>query len=276
MDAEYFLQIEEAIMSSGMSSYALSYMVLYHPKLVLPRYGNSSTRYVDRSDPVKSNPIGKQQDKSNTSAGRGCDRSKIDTVTIHIMELARNSDETRFDGVNAHFAVLRSGTVLHLHDESEYLFASHDFNCRSIAVEFEGNYPYKQQKNGQYLWWSDTYPTPRSKQDGPTVDQIVAGRALVKYFRDRHKIQNIFAHRQSCGKVCPGPHLWFNIVKWGVEKLGLNDGGPGYTTSNDHCSGSIIPSHWRDEKWAIDLSKPFSNSTFSGPSPTHGNICIPP
>ena len=58
--------------------------------------------------------------KSNTSAGRGCDRSKIDTVTIHIMELARNSDETRFDGVNAHFAVLR-GTVLHLHDESEYL-----------------------------------------------------------------------------------------------------------------------------------------------------------
>lgn len=145
-------------MSSGMSSYALSYMVLYHPKLVLPRYGNSSTRYVDRRDPVKSHPVGKQQDKSNTSAGRGCDRSKIDTVTIHIMELARNSDETRFDGVNAHFAVLRSGTVLHLHDESEYLFASHDFNCRSIAVEFEGNYPYKQQKNGQYLWWSDTYP----------------------------------------------------------------------------------------------------------------------
>ena len=137
------------------------------------------------------------------------------------MELARNSDETRFDGVNAHFAVLRSGTVLHLHDESEYLFASHDFNCRSIAVEFEGNYPYKQQKNGQYLWWSDTYPTPRSKQDGPTVDQIVAGRALVKYFRDRHKIQNIFAHRQSLRQSLSGSPSVVQYRQMGSRETGI-------------------------------------------------------
>jgi hypothetical protein len=247
---------------------------LYHPKLVLARYGNASTRYLDRREQVKSDPVGKHQDKSDTSPGRACDRSKIDAVTIHIMELTRRSDEAKFDGINAHFAVLRNGTVLHLHDEGEYLFASHDFNCRSIAVEFEGNYPYKE-KNGKYKWWSDTYEKPRAKQDGPTIDQIVAGRSLVKYFRDRHRIQNIFGHRQSCGKVCPGPHLWYNLVKWGVEELGLNDGGPGYTTSNDHCSGSVIPSHWRDDKWAVDLN-PFSNSTFAGPTPSHGSVCVPP
>lgn len=255
--------------------YGMSTVFLYHPKLVLARYGNARTRYVDRRDPVKSDPVGKDHNKSDTGAGRGCDRSQIDTVTIHIMEVSRDSDETRFDRVNAHFGVLRNGTVLHLHDESEYLFASHAFNCRYIAVEFEGNYPYKKETNGKYKWWSDTYREPLPKQDGPTNDQIVAGRALVKYFRDRHRIQNIFCHRQSCGKVCPGPHLWYNIVKWGVDELGLNDGGPGYTVSNDHCSGAVIPSHWRDAKWAIDLNGTFADTTFIGPSPLHGSVCIP-
>ena len=55
------------------------------------------------------------------------------------------------------------------------------FNCRSIAVEFEGNYPYKQQK-----MVGDTYPRSRTestrrptsffqdRQDGPrtVLDQI--------------------------------------------------------------------------------------------------------
>lgn len=244
-----------------------------HPAYLLPRYGNSHTRYVDRRDPVTSHSVGK---KNNKSGVNNCDRSNIDAVTIHMMEIARGSAESLFDGVNAHFGVLRNGAVLHLHDESEMLFASHDFNCRSIAVEFEGNYPYDQDKDGEYRWWSDTYEKPRSKQDSPTIDQIAAGRALVKYLRERHRILYIFGHRQACAKVCPGPHLWYNIVKWGVDELGLSDGGISFTTSNKFCSGAVIPADWRDAKWAVDLTGSFSAATFSGPSPIRGNVCIPP
>lgn len=249
--------------------------LLFPPSQVLPRYGDpKKTVYVDRREQVAKNPKGKKNDKSHTDVGMRTDRSNLTTVVIHIMEVERNSDITKFDAVNAHFAVLRSGAILHLHDVSQYMFSSHDFNASSIAVEFEGNYPHKIV-NGKYKWWSDTYEKPRSKQDGPTIAQIKSGRALVRYFKDRYGIQHIYGHRQSCAKVCPGPHLWYNIVKWGVDALGLSDGGTGYTTSNDHCTGAVIPSSWRDPIWKVDLN-PFSDSTYTGPGEVKGSACVPP
>lgn len=37
-----------------------SYLLSIHPACLLPRYGNSHTRYVDRRDAVKLDPIGQQ------------------------------------------------------------------------------------------------------------------------------------------------------------------------------------------------------------------------
>ncbi|HRC73968.1 MAG TPA: hypothetical protein PK880_15775 [Candidatus Competibacter sp.] len=58
--------------------------------------------------------------------------------------------------------------------------------------------------------------------------------------------------------------------------MGLSDGGITFTASNKYCSGKVIPNHWRDEKWAVDFGDPFTAATFGGPSPMHGNVCVPP
>ncbi len=241
-----------------------------HPAYLLPRYGNSHTRYVDRRDPVTSHSVGK---KNNKSGVNNCDRSNIDAVTIHMMEIARGSAESLFDGVNAHFGVLRNGAVLHLHDESEMRVALHDFNCRSISRGSSRvtTLTIKIRRRIQEDGGAIPYENPL-QADSPYDDQIAVGRALVKYLRERHRILYIFGHRQACAKVCPGPHLWYNIVKWGVDELGLSDGGVSFTTSNKFCSGAVIPADWRDAKWAIDLTGSFSAATFSGPSPIRGNV----
>jgi hypothetical protein len=216
--------------------------------------------FFDRREDVKKHPGGKRLPVEDKSP-----RQDPDAVVLHAMGFNRLS-YLRYDGVKAHFAVLRDGKVLYLHDISEYLNASHDFNRRGVAIEFAGNPP---NANGNY------YKPEKFGKHIPTREQILGGRALVRALVDARGVTQIFGHRQSCGsKICPGPHLWYNVGRWAVEQLGLSDGGEGYSTSNKYCTGRVIPESWLDEKWEIETS---TASPFPAPDwMRSGMYCTPP
>jgi hypothetical protein len=195
----------------------------------------AAMKFHDRREEVKTHRIGKTKAKDEV-------RAPLDAVVLHSLSFDRGSSITRYDGVDAHFVVLRSGDILYLHDVSEYLNASHDFNDRGIAIEFAGNPPsetgkaYKAWKFGTHI---------------PTLAQLDAGRKLVTVLARCFSLRYIYGHKQSCNKICPGPHVWYNVGRWAVQTLGLSDGGTGFSTSNKYCTGVAFPASWSDPKYDL-------------------------
>lgn len=188
--------------------------------------------YEDRRENAKNNPKGKKHHQKKLDKLR----KQIDSVVVHAMGFRRSS--RNYDDVKAHFAVDREGRVIYLHDCSEYLYAAHDFNQTSVSIEFACNPP-------------DASGKPHSgTMSIPTVKQIEAGRKLIRLLRDMG-IKNCFGHRQSCRKICPGPHLWFNLVKWASDSLGMYNGEHTFSTQNDYCSGTAIPTKWNSSEFEI-------------------------
>lgn len=196
----------------------------------------------DRREAVSRHPKGSRRNIKRLASKR----THVDAVVAHSMGFDwghGTSDLDDYDAIKAHFAVLRGGQILYLHDCREYLFASHDFNARGIAIEFAGNPP------------SETGKAHNEKKFGrhiPTEEQIRAGRDLLRVLVRVLGISHVFGHRQSCAKVCPGPHIWYNICRWGLKNLGLSDGGTGFSTGNKFCTGTAIPESWNDAKYSLD------------------------
>lgn len=160
-------------------------------------------------------------------------KTKVDAVVLHQMGFSRGNDPLRYAKVTAHFIVLADGTVAQLHPLNARLSASDGFNSRSVSVEFAGNF---QSINGK--WWKpDAYGV-----DYPTSAQLEAGRELLRMLR-AIGITHVFAHRQSSGSRGndPGPEVWRAVGQWGIEQLGLVDGGPGYAINDGHP----VPDEWR-------------------------------
>jgi hypothetical protein len=136
---------------------------------------------LDRREHVLKNPIGKLR-PDRLKSPRSLDA--VDAVVLHSMGFDWSQyDISIYDKVDCHFAVLRSGKVLHLHDISVYLNASAGFNRRGIAVEFEGNpisdrgVAYKEEKYGRHT---------------PTLSQIFAGRGLVERLKKEIRSRTSF------------------------------------------------------------------------------------
>jgi N-acetyl-anhydromuramyl-L-alanine amidase AmpD len=158
---------------------------------------------------------------------------KIDAVVLHQTGFSRGLDPQRYLKVTAHFVVLADGTVLQLHPVTARLSASDGFNCKSVSVEFVGNFPSISGK-----WW-------RPHEYGAnevTPEQIEAGRALLRAL-EGIGVRNVFAHRQSSSSRGndPGPDLWRGVGQWAIDKLGFSDGGRGYAIDD----GNPIPDEWR-------------------------------
>jgi hypothetical protein len=129
--------------------------------------------------------------------------------------------------------ILPDGRVAQLHPTSARLIASHDFNDRSVAIEFAGNL---RSTRGQ--WWKpETYG-----RDTLTAEQIESGRKLLRVLASQG-VRSVFGHRQSySGRGNdPGPEIWGSVGQWAIEMLGMSDGGPGYAVG----SGRPIPDEWR-------------------------------
>jgi hypothetical protein len=203
--------------------------------------------FFDRREHVKKNPIGKLQ-PSRLHSPRPLDG--VDAIVLHSMSFEWSRYPIGiYDKVNCHFAVTRSGKVLHLHDLTVFLNASGGFNRRGIAIEFEGNPPGPRGK---------AFMEEKFGNHTPTLAQIFAGRGLVQMLKAEHWVSHIFAHRQSEGKGgvrgnCPGPHVWFNVGEWAKSQLGLSDGGPGFAISG----GTPIPQTWRDRANDLTLEDMF-------------------
>lgn len=130
----------------------------------------------------------------NPHARRSVDR--INAVILHHTTFA-SPNLSRFDRIIANYVVLQDGRVLRLRDESVAL-NSIGSNHRGIDVEFEGLYP-------------------AAASAPPPAAQICAGRELVVHLRSRFRLTRIYAHAQLTPKLCPGPHIWYNVGLWGVR-----------------------------------------------------------
>ena len=164
---------------------------------------------------------------------RGKRSRPVDAVVLHQMAFSRGSDINRYRNVTAHFIVVPDGTVAQLHPITARLPASNGFNARSVAVEFAGNL---RAANGN--WWEpETYG-----RNELTPAQAESGRRLLRLLNSMG-IRYVFAHRQSSAKRgnCPGPEIWSLVGQWGLEQLGMSDGGRGHAIGD----GKPIPDVWR-------------------------------
>jgi hypothetical protein len=77
-------------------------------------------------------------------------------------------------------------------------------------------------------------------QLGPA--QIAGGRALITHLVKDYGFTHVLAHRQGGPgrEICPGPDVWREVGAWGVEKHGLQWGGPEFSVAG----GSPIPATW--------------------------------
>ena len=163
------------------------------------------------------------------------DMKKVYALVLHQMAFSRGSNNTRYDNVTSHFAILPDGQILQLHPLSALLWASNGFNNGSVAVEFAGNFPNTKGK----CWSAAKFGCHRV-----TPQQIEAGRYLVDHLIRVMGLTHILAHRQSSGmrENDPGPDLWAGVGQWAIENRGLKDGGPGFKID----TGNPIPDAWRN------------------------------
>ena len=148
----------------------------------------------------------------------------------------------------AHFVVLKDGTIHQLHPISHKLDASSKLNDNTIAIEFGGLFIWGD-KFGKTFYGkitknkgTDKEKTIKLTYEIPTIEQIDAGRALIKYLKDHSgtNISNIFAHAHGKEQKpnCCGVHIWQNIGLWGVHKLNLKVEGTRYKISEFVDNGS--------------------------------------
>lgn len=194
----------------------------------------------DRRAEVRNHPKGRSR---VIRAKSPRDLSKVDSVVLHSMGFDWSQYPLEhYYGVDCHFAVLRRGSILWLHDPEDYLNASDEFNRRAIAIEFEGN-PASDL--------GGAFDEETFGQHEPTLSQIFSGRSLLLKLKVEYDIARIHAHRQADGGGrgnCPGPHVWYNVGEYG-RRIGMSDGGTGFHLAG----GKAIRDTWRDPKWDLTV-----------------------
>lgn len=191
------------------------------------------------------------------------DPSGINQIVLHHTGFT-GRDDHRFDYVMAHYAVRLNGEIFQLRAHTARLQASADTR-RAIDIEFEGSNISSRQFRDYLNHLVRTVPEsewvrefefhmaddfddniimeflrthaaadPRGPSVAlpaafiPPVEQILAGRLLVRYLVETvRSIQFIYAHQQIFTEGdrsnCPGPHIWFNVGKWAKDNLGLRN-----------------------------------------------------
>lgn len=172
------------------------------------------------------------------------DPRKVYAFVLHHMAFKRKgrksgkySDPTGYLSTGAHFCIMLDGRIIQLHAMSRMIWHGNCISPRSVAVEFEGNFP-----NIKGKWWINKESQYQNK-DQPTQAQFDSGRFLASYLKMVLGITHILAHRQSSDsrENDPGPDIWYNVGQWAVDKLGLSDGGPNFKCG----TGNPILPEWR-------------------------------
>jgi hypothetical protein len=170
------------------------------------------------------------------------DPRKLWSFVLHQMAMKRRSRTTgQFSDPNsylktgAHFCILFDGRIIQLHPLSRLIYHGQCLSFRSVAVEFEGNFPSIKGR-----WWSGDGSTGN---DNPTPLQFAAGKYLAGYLKLVLGITHIQAHRQSSEnrENDPGPDVWYHVGQWAINNIGLTDGGSDFKCG----SGNPILPEWR-------------------------------
>ncbi|MCH5373573.1 MAG: N-acetylmuramoyl-L-alanine amidase, partial [Planctomycetes bacterium] len=162
------------------------------------------------------------------------DLGSVYALVLHQTGFSRGNEHKRYNKVTAHFVILPNGDILQLHPMSAYLYSSNGFNRGSVSVEIVGNLPSDRGR----CWKPERFGCNEL-----TSEQVRSGRYLIRYLIKKIGLTHVLAHRQSSGTRGndPGPDVWYRIGQWAVDKLGLDDGGPGFKIH----SGNPIPKTWR-------------------------------
>lgn len=175
------------------------------------------------------------------------DPRKVWAFVLHQMAFKRPkprtkvySDPESYLNTGAHFCIMFDGRIIQLHPFSRMIWHGNCLSPRSVAVEFEGNFP-----NIKGKWWVNKKSKVQNT-DIPTQAQFEAGRFLASYLKVVLGTTHIFAHRQSSDsrENDPGPDIWYNVGQWAIDNLGMTDGGP----SSKCGTGNPILPEWRS--WA--------------------------
>jgi len=183
---------------------------------------------------------------------------QITTIVLHqtnsgaryasdLPDVARDSDPRsyhRVDEIIAHLIVLSDGVIAYTHDVQ---YSLNDAGAgRGIDIEMVGHF-------------STARVPPQGAGARPTVQQLVAGRSLVRHLATViPSIQYIHPHGQietpredgSLHKTnsCCGPDFWVNIGEWAVQYLGLiADQAPGYRHNHGISDAQRNPAYRRAE-----------------------------
>jgi phosphatidylserine/phosphatidylglycerophosphate/cardiolipin synthase-like enzyme/N-acetyl-anhydromuramyl-L-alanine amidase AmpD len=180
------------------------------------------------------------------------DPRKLWAFVLHQMAFKRRgrtskqfSDPSSYLKTGAHFCIMLDGRIIQLHAFSRLIWHAQCISPRSVAVEFEGNFP-----NVSGRWWIDKDSQVQNR-DQPTAAQFDSGRFLASYLKIVLGTTHILAHRQSSDsrENDPGPDIWYNVGQWSVDNLGLTDGG------NFKCgTGNPLLQQWRT--WGTRTTPP--------------------
>lgn len=167
-------------------------------------------------------------------------------IMLHQTAAAMGERLERYDGIGAHFVVLRSGKALWMHGLERIVWHGNGGNAQCVGIEFDGFYE-GVQGNAATLWQpsGESHRVPMR----PTLEQLETGRRLVRHVVElvvAHggRVYSIFAHRQASGsrQSDPGSEIWQAVGIPTRDALKLSDGGPRFTFPSG--GGLPIPEAW--------------------------------
>lgn len=180
--------------------------------------------------------------------------SKITGVCLHQTACEMGENDARYDNINVHFVVCRSGKILWMYDLTALLAAANRWNDQTVSIEVDGLYagleddPSTVKVNeAMRTTWDDPSTPFRETPQKVTPEAMESTRQLVRWIVaevERHggKVGVLVAHRQSSGnrESDPGQAIWQEVAIPLLAELELSDGGPGFQLDD----GRGLPDEW--------------------------------
>ena len=192
-------------------------------------------------------------DRRNYSHGHHIDGGNrpwknITGICLHQTACVLGERPKRWDTLDAHLGVLRSGRVVHVHDFSRLVRHGNGWNAKTIGIEIDGLF--EGVHGDPRTVWDDPSTPQHERGMDVTPEQIEATKQTIRWCvsevqRHGGSVNVLVAHRQSSRdrRNDPGSQVWKEIALPMIAELGLSDGGPGF-----QIGGYPIPEAWDETK----------------------------
>lgn len=168
-------------------------------------------------------------------------RPKLTGITLHQTACNMGERIERYDTIGSHWAVLRSGNVIRLCDDTRVIYHGHGWNNLCTSIEVDGRYsgllddPSTAVDEALRTTWNSPSTPERDLPQQVTEAAMRSTRMLVRWIvanaaKQGHTIKVLCAHRQASKdrQNDPGQAIWQAVALPLHRELGLGDGGPGF------------------------------------------------